>query len=90
MCNWYIDVDLWEMEVSNMVRILERLQYRYLELLSERLVDQEKDEYTKAVFDMRNKEVSETRLIQSQEIVMRIVEKYGRLMLVGDQLTVCI
>ena len=76
------------METGNMVKILEILSMRYLELLAERLEDEAKEEYTKAVFDMRSGDVSYERILEAQKCVMKVVEKFGKLLLIGDQLTV--
>ena len=81
-------IDLSEMETGNMVKILEILSMRYLELLAERLEDKEKEEYTKAVFDMRSGDVSYERILEAQKCVMKVVEEFGKLLLIGDQLTV--
>ena len=43
-------IDLSEMETANMVKILETLSLRYLELLSQRLSGDEKSEYARALF----------------------------------------
>ena len=71
-----------------MVRILEKLQMRYLELLSERLEGLERDNYTQAVFDMRSRDVTEERLLGAEAIVWKVVETFEPLLLIGDQLTV--
>ena len=71
-----------------MVRILEKLQMRHLELLSERLHGFERDSYTQAVFDMRSRDVTEDRLLEAEGIVWKVVERFEPLSLIGDQLTV--
>ena len=81
-------IDLSEMETGNMVKILEMLSMKYLELLVERLEGEEKEEYKKAVFDMRSMERSEEEIKEAEKCVMRVVEKFGKLLLIGDQLTV--
>ena len=81
-------IDLSEMETANMVKILEALSLRYLELLSERLTGREKSEYSRALFDMRSGKVSSDRLTEAEQTVMRTVERFGKLIIFGDQLTV--
>ena len=71
-----------------MIQILEKMQSRFLELNSQKLVGDEKEEYMKALFDMRNGEVSEERLEESEATVMSIVKRFGKLLIIGDQLTV--
>ena len=83
-------IDLSEMETANMVKILETLSLRYLELLSQRLSGNEKSEYARALFDMRSGKVSSERLTEAETTVMRTVEKFGKLIIFGDQLTVII
>ena len=81
-------IDLSEMETANMVIILELVQNRYLELLAERLNEDEKNTYMKAYFDTRSGEVDFNRLREAEDIVMNIVERFGKLIVFGDQLTV--
>ena len=81
-------IDLNEMQTSNMVQILEQLSMRYLELLSERLEDHEKSEYSRALFDSRSGNVSYERLLEAEQLVMETVERFGKLIIFGDQLTV--
>ena len=81
-------IDLSEMETANMVKILELIQNRWLELLAERLNHDEKDIYMKAFFDTRSGEADLDRLREAEDIVMDVVEKFGKLIVFGDQLTV--
>ena len=81
-------IDLSEMETGNMVKILEILSTRYLEMLVEKLEDQEKELYSNALFDMRSETVTWARICEAQEYVMNTVQKFGKLVLFGDQLTV--
>ena len=80
--------DLSEMPTNNMVQILEELQTRYLELLSEKLSGRDKEEFTSALFDMRSSEVSGERLQEAEQVVMSVVDRLGKLIVIGDQLTV--
>ena len=82
-------IDLSEMETANMVRILELLSMRYLELLSEKLEGLEKEIYTRALLDMRAGDSSPERVKEAEVDVMKIVDRYGKLLVIGDQLTVC-
>ena len=77
-------IDLSEMETGNMVKILEMLSMKYLELLVERLEGEENEKYKKAVFDMRSMERSEEEIKEAEKCVMRVVEKFGKLLLIGD------
>ena len=81
-------IDLSEMETSNMVKILEIFSMRYLEMLVEKLEQHERTLYSNALFDMRSETVSWDRLCEAQEYVMNVVQKFGKLILFGDQLTV--
>ena len=81
-------IPLSEMETSNMVRILLVNQKRYLELLSEKLEGEDKATYTNALFDIRSESVSLTRFQEAETQVWEVVNKYGKLLLIGDQLTV--
>ena len=81
-------IDLSEMETSNMIKILERLQNRWLELMAEKLEGQEKELYSKAFYDMRSGDVDFERLREAEDRVMNVVEKFGKLIIFGDQLTV--
>ena len=81
-------IDLSEMETSNMVKILEILIMRWLKLLAEKLEGSEKEIYCKALFDMRSPDVDESRLREAEAFVMKIVDYFGKLILIGDQLTV--
>ena len=81
-------VDLSEMETSNMITILEIMSMKYLELLAERLDGETETSYEKAVFDMRSKNVGLDRIKEAEQIVMEIVDQFGKLVIFGDQLTV--
>ena len=81
-------IDLSEMETSNMVNILQQLSKRYLELLCEKLSGNEKLIFMNAVHDMRSGNVSLQRLREAEMCVMDAVTKYGKLLIIGDQLTV--
>ena len=81
-------IDLSEMETGNMVKILEKLSMRYLELLVERLDDQEKEDYMNSVVAMRSGEISLENLRKAEKCVMSVGEKFGKPFLIGDQLTV--
>ena len=81
-------IDLNEMQTSNMVQILEQISMRYLELISERLEGHAKSEYNRALFDSRSGNVSYERLTEAEQIVMETVERFGKLIIFGDQLTV--
>ena len=81
-------IDLSEMETANMVKILEHLQHRFLELIAERLEDKEKEVYKKAYFETRSGEVEFDRMREAEDIVMDVVERFGKLVVSGDQLTV--
>ena len=76
------------METANMVKILELIQNRWLELLAERLTEDEKDTHMKAYFDTRSGVVDLERLREAEDIVMDVVGKFGKLIVFGDQLTV--
>ena len=81
-------IDLSEMETANMIKILEKLSMTYLKLLAEKLEAKEKEDYSQALFDIRNPEIDNDCLRQAERVVMTVVEKHGKLLLVGDQLTV--
>ena len=81
-------IDLSEMETSNMVTILETMSMKYLELLAERLEGDTKTSYEKALFDMRSKKVGLERIQEAEKTVMEIVDNFGKLVIIGDQLTV--
>ena len=81
-------IDLSEMETANMVRILEKLSMRYLELIAEKLEGFEKKTYSDALFDMRSGNSCAERLEEAEAYVMDIVMRFGKLLLLGDQLTV--
>ena len=81
-------IELSKMETGNMVRILELLQMRFLELLVAKLDEVEKEIYMKALFDIRSGDISGTRFEEAEGVVMNIVERFGKLILIGDQLTV--
>ena len=82
-------IDLSEMETGNMVQILELLSMRFLELLVEKLNEPEKQIYSQALFDMRSGKVTLEELRLAEKKVMNVVNKFGKLILFGDQLTVC-
>ena len=82
-------IDLSEMETGNMVQILEILSMRYLELLVEKLDDTQKQIYSQALFDMRSGKVTAQELYEAEKKVMEIVNRFGKLIIFGDQLTVC-
>ena len=81
-------IELSEMETGNMVRILELVQMRFLELLVAKLDDGDKEIYIKALFDIRSGDVRGTRFEEAKGEVMNVVERFGKLILIGDQLTV--
>ena len=61
---------------------------RYLELLVEKLEGPEKSKYSQALFDMRSANSCADRLEEAEAFVMDIVSRFGKLILLGDQLTV--
>ena len=71
-----------------MVRILEILSKRHLELLSQRLTGEEQTEYKKALYDMRSNSVSMERVREAEAIVMKTANRFGKVLIFGDQLTV--
>ena len=81
-------IDLSEMETANMVNILQQLSTRYLELLCEKLSGDHKESFMNAVHDMRSGNVSLERLREAEKCVMDVVMEYGKLLIIGDQLTV--
>ena len=50
---------------------------RYLEMLAQRLEGEEKEEYEKAVFDMRSMESSEEDVVKAEKFVMKVVDRFG-------------
>ena len=82
-------IDLSEMETGNMVQILELLSKRFLELLVEKLDEPQKQIYSQALFDMRSGKVTVEELRSAEKKVMDVVNRFGKLILFGDQLTVC-
>ena len=88
ICHIEPTINFSEMDTSNMVIILEKIQYRWLELMAEKLDEKHKEIYSKAFFDMRSPDVDFERLREAEDTVMDIVEKFGKLVVFGDQLTV--
>jgi hypothetical protein len=81
-------INLSEMETSNMCVILETILWRYLSLLTERLEGPEREAYSAALMAMRREGVQEAELRAAEKVVDTVVQRYGRLILWGDQLTV--
>ena len=76
------------MKTGDVIRILSKLQWRYLSLLSERLEDKDKKNYSKALHDIGSESVSLEDVREAEKVVMKEVERFGKLILYGDQKTV--
>ena len=76
------------MKTGDVIRILSKLQWRYLSLLSERLEDEDKENYSKALHDIVAESVPLEDLRKAEKVVMKEVERFGKLILYGDQKTV--
>ena len=76
------------MKTGDVIRILSKLQWRYLSLLSERLEDKDKENYSKALHDIGSESVSLEDVREAEKVVMKEVERFGKLILYGDQKTV--
>ena len=81
-------IDKSEMETTNMIEIIEETNMQYLKLLSQRLDGSDKKDYEQALFDMRSANVSSERLKEAELKVTDIVKRFGKQIVLGDQLTV--
>jgi hypothetical protein len=81
-------INLSEMETENMCAIVEKILWRYLSLLTERLEGPEREDYSAALLAMRREGVQKAELRAAEAVVDAVVLRFGRLILWGDQLTV--
>ena len=82
-------INLSEMDHHSMTVILETLLMKRLHCLNERLDTKEMQEvYTAALFTIRRVGATEPQLREAEEVIDRVVQRYGKLILWGDQLTV--
>jgi hypothetical protein len=76
------------MKTSDVIQVLSQLIRRFLTLLAERLEDEAKAAYNKALFDITNEDSSLEELRAAEQVIEAVLEKYGKLILFGDQKTV--
>ena len=82
-------INLSEMDHHNMIVILETLLRKRLYCLNEHLeTKEEKENYTKALFTIQRVGATEEELREAENIIDRVVDRFGKMILWGDQLTV--
>lgn len=82
-------INLSEMDHHNMIVILETLLRKRLYCLNEHLeTNEEKENYTKALFTIQRVGATEEELREAENIIDRVVDRFGKMILWGDQLTV--
>ena len=73
------------MKTADVLKIIKKLQYRYLSLLAERLEGEEKGRFTRAVSNISDQFLSREGFTMAQELIGGIVSRFGQLIVFGDQ-----